>query len=119
MPERIQRTIRDAAEVGLVRLQLTWRVWTPSRLVRIIIGLLARATGEACREPARRTVGAEHDVGDRIAGLCPEKPGREYRPRIRNGPFEGERAAVLQHNDNRLADRGNGFSELLLRRRYD
>src|SRR4051812_89307 len=73
--EGIARAVGNTAEVSLVRLEVAGRVGPASGLVRIIIRLLPRLPREACDEARRRAVGAEQDIGDRIAGLRAEEPG--------------------------------------------
>ena len=115
MAERVERAVGNAPEVRLVRLKLAGRVGPAGALVSVIIGLLARTAREACRQAARRSVRTEEDVGDGIAGLGAEKPGREDRLRIRDSAFERQCAPVLEHNDHGLAGRGDRFGEPLLR----
>src|SRR4029078_12274390 len=93
VPKRVERAVRDAAEMRLVGLEVAGRVRAARVLVSGVIGILARRAREARGQTARWAVGSEQDIGDGIAGLGSEEPGGEDRLRGGDGALEGQSSA--------------------------
>ena len=75
---------------------------------------LAEAARERDRELAARVDLAEQHVGDGVAGLDAREPGLEDRRRGGIDVRQRQRAAVEEHDDERLARRLDRVDELLL-----
>src|SRR5690606_8258965 len=98
--ERIQRFVGDLAIASFVRwLIIDLRTARGASIVKV--RLLSGVLRNAHRQPAAGTVIAEQHIGDGIAGLGPEKPGRDDCLRITRGAFKGECATVPKQNNYR------------------
>ena len=84
------------------------------RLVVVENGQVADGAREADGELAAGIGVAEEDVGDGVAGLLAEVPALEDDRHVRDEVVDRERTPVEEESDDRLAERGHGFDQLIL-----
>ena len=100
-----EHVLRVAArDVAVARVVLRRRV---ARATRVLVVVVDRHLADAARERDRQLAAgvdlAEHHVGDRVAGLDAGEPRLEDRRRVVDHAAERQRAAVEQHDHERLA----------------